>query len=283
MLCSSGLLAYRSVEQGIRSSWHHLHHGDAVRPHLHLASLHKQSLASLRCALRARFRNWSQHVQRILSTSTALTSFISRRVCNRSRLRRRNRSSSHSWRARYAGLSHSVPLSLCLSPFPLVALRRRVGRRFPSFPVPPPFHPPPFHRLSSYPASLPSTLTPSHNGADLPRDYSGKFGRRLGAFLPFFRLSTFLLLPLIHPFHVPSLPYSLPMFAVLLHSIMLGTVSSLVFFKVPDPTSAAITGLNWRLMLGSAALPAFLVMAQVFFCPESPRFVLHLSFHLLPD
>lgn len=39
---------------------------------------------------------------------------------------------------------------------------------------------------------------------------------------------------------------------------MLGTVSSLAFYKVPDPAGVAITGLNWRLMLGSAAFPAFL-------------------------
>ncbi|GAA5967400.1 hypothetical protein JCM21900_001041 [Sporobolomyces salmonicolor] len=56
--------------------------------------------------------------------------------------------------------------------------------------------------------------------------------------------------------------------------IMLGTVSSLAFYHVPDPTSANITGLNWRLMLGSACLPAFFVMAQVFFCPESPRWLI---------
>ncbi|GAA5906000.1 sugar porter family MFS transporter [Sporobolomyces salmoneus] len=49
-------------------------------------------------------------------------------------------------------------------------------------------------------------------------------------------------------------------------------VSSLVFYHVPDPSG--ITGLNWRLMLGSAALPAFFVMAQVFFCPESPRWLI---------
>ncbi|GAA5926328.1 sugar porter family MFS transporter [Sporobolomyces koalae] len=55
--------------------------------------------------------------------------------------------------------------------------------------------------------------------------------------------------------------------------IMLGTVSSLVFYHVPDPATH-ITGLNWRLMLGSAALPAFFVMAQVWFCPESPRWLI---------
>ncbi|GAA6013458.1 hypothetical protein JCM10207_008855 [Rhodosporidiobolus poonsookiae] len=54
--------------------------------------------------------------------------------------------------------------------------------------------------------------------------------------------------------------------------IMLGTVSSLAFYYVED--TANITGLNWRLMLGSACFPAFLVMAQVFFCPESPRWLI---------
>ncbi|GAA5905297.1 hypothetical protein JCM5296_001435 [Sporobolomyces johnsonii] len=54
--------------------------------------------------------------------------------------------------------------------------------------------------------------------------------------------------------------------------IMLGTVSSLIFQKVPD--KPGITGLNWRLMLGSACLPAILVCAQVFFTPESPRWLM---------
>ncbi|GJN94494.1 hypothetical protein Rhopal_007576-T1 [Rhodotorula paludigena] len=54
--------------------------------------------------------------------------------------------------------------------------------------------------------------------------------------------------------------------------IMCGTASSLIFFKVGDPSG--ITGLNWRLMLGSAALPAFFVMAQVYFLPESPRWLI---------
>ncbi|GAA6043380.1 hypothetical protein JCM8097_005294 [Rhodosporidiobolus ruineniae] len=56
--------------------------------------------------------------------------------------------------------------------------------------------------------------------------------------------------------------------------IMLGTVSSLVFFKVPDPANVAITGLNWRLMLGSALLPSIFVMAMVYFIPESPRWLI---------
>ncbi|GAA5860119.1 hypothetical protein JCM8547_009188 [Rhodosporidiobolus lusitaniae] len=56
--------------------------------------------------------------------------------------------------------------------------------------------------------------------------------------------------------------------------IMLGTVSSLVFYHVGDPSSANITGLNWRLMLGSALLPAVAVMSQCFFVPESPRWLI---------
>ncbi|THU79353.1 hypothetical protein K435DRAFT_875558 [Dendrothele bispora CBS 962.96] len=51
--------------------------------------------------------------------------------------------------------------------------------------------------------------------------------------------------------------------------IMFGTVSSLAFFPVPD--KPGITGLNWRLMLASAGMPALVIIVQVFFCPESPR------------
>ena len=54
--------------------------------------------------------------------------------------------------------------------------------------------------------------------------------------------------------------------------IMLGFVSDLIFLKVKDPSH--ITGLNWRLMLGSAGVPALFVMAQVFYCPESPRWLM---------
>ncbi|GJN92908.1 hypothetical protein Rhopal_005949-T1 [Rhodotorula paludigena] len=54
--------------------------------------------------------------------------------------------------------------------------------------------------------------------------------------------------------------------------ICLGTVSSLIFKDVPD--KPGITGLNWRLMLGSACLPAILVCAQVYFVPESPRWLI---------
>ncbi|KAI9437577.1 hypothetical protein H4582DRAFT_2150808 [Lactarius indigo] len=46
--------------------------------------------------------------------------------------------------------------------------------------------------------------------------------------------------------------------------IMLGYVADLAFYK----------GLNWRLMLASAGIPALFLMAQVFFCPESPRWLI---------
>nr|ODN95042.1 D-xylose-proton symporter [Cryptococcus depauperatus CBS 7855] len=55
--------------------------------------------------------------------------------------------------------------------------------------------------------------------------------------------------------------------------IMLGYIADLIFYHVSDPHN--ITGLNWRLMLGSAGLPAVFVMAQVFFLPESPRWLMN--------
>ena len=54
--------------------------------------------------------------------------------------------------------------------------------------------------------------------------------------------------------------------------IMLGFVSDLIFLKVKDPHN--IHGLNWRLMLSSAGIPALVVLSQVFFCPESPRWLI---------
>jgi len=54
--------------------------------------------------------------------------------------------------------------------------------------------------------------------------------------------------------------------------IMLGYAADLAFYKVSDPHN--IHGLNWRLMVGSAGVPALLVCAQVFFCPESPRWLM---------
>lgn len=56
--------------------------------------------------------------------------------------------------------------------------------------------------------------------------------------------------------------------------IMLGNAAGLVLFRVSDPENVSITGLNWRLMLASACIPALIVMAQVFFCPESPRWLM---------
>lgn len=54
--------------------------------------------------------------------------------------------------------------------------------------------------------------------------------------------------------------------------IMFGYVSSLAFYYVGDHGIAG--GLNWRLMLASASIPAFFVMAQIPFVPESPRWLM---------
>ncbi|OJT05084.1 Major myo-inositol transporter IolT [Trametes pubescens] len=54
--------------------------------------------------------------------------------------------------------------------------------------------------------------------------------------------------------------------------IMLGTVMSLAFFRVHD--TAHVHGLNWRLMLASAGIPALIIMTQVYLCPESPRWLI---------
>ena len=51
--------------------------------------------------------------------------------------------------------------------------------------------------------------------------------------------------------------------------IMFGYVADLAFFEVSD--TAAVTGLNWRLMMASAMIPAVIVCCFVFMCPESPR------------
>ncbi|PLB49834.1 sugar transporter family protein [Aspergillus steynii IBT 23096] len=50
--------------------------------------------------------------------------------------------------------------------------------------------------------------------------------------------------------------------------IMLGYIASVAFMNVH---SDSLVGLNWRLMLGSTAIPPMVVCAQVYFCPESPR------------
>ncbi|KAH8174884.1 sugar transporter domain-containing protein [Sarocladium implicatum] len=54
--------------------------------------------------------------------------------------------------------------------------------------------------------------------------------------------------------------------------IMLGYVADLAFYGVPD--SGSVTGLNWRLMMGSAGVPALIVCSLVYMCPESPRWYL---------
>lgn len=53
---------------------------------------------------------------------------------------------------------------------------------------------------------------------------------------------------------------------------VIGYLSTLGLMFVPD--LSGIEGLNWRLMLGIACVPAFIVMLQVYFCPESPRWLL---------
>ena len=54
--------------------------------------------------------------------------------------------------------------------------------------------------------------------------------------------------------------------------IMWGYVFSLIFYKVGRAGIAG--GLNWRLMLASAMIPAILVLFQIPFCPESPRWLM---------
>ncbi|AGO13602.1 AaceriAGL277Wp [[Ashbya] aceris (nom. inval.)] len=54
--------------------------------------------------------------------------------------------------------------------------------------------------------------------------------------------------------------------------VMCGYVASLVFYRVGDAGIAG--GLNWRLMLASAALPAVFVLFQIPYCPESPRWLM---------
>ncbi|GAA5820468.1 hypothetical protein JCM11251_005637 [Rhodosporidiobolus azoricus] len=54
--------------------------------------------------------------------------------------------------------------------------------------------------------------------------------------------------------------------------IMLGTATALMFFNVDDVPG--ITGLNWRLILGSAIVPSVVIMAGVYFIPESPRWLI---------
>ena len=48
--------------------------------------------------------------------------------------------------------------------------------------------------------------------------------------------------------------------------IMLGNIMGVAFGGLPND-------INWRLMLGSTVVLPCIVMAQVYFCPESPRYV----------
>lgn len=54
--------------------------------------------------------------------------------------------------------------------------------------------------------------------------------------------------------------------------IMLGYAADLAFYNVGDTKN--VTGLNWRLMMGSAGVPALIVCSLVYLCPESPRWYL---------
>ncbi|KAI5928028.1 sugar transporter-domain-containing protein [Camillea tinctor] len=60
--------------------------------------------------------------------------------------------------------------------------------------------------------------------------------------------------------------------------IMMGYVADLAFYHVPD--LSGIIGLNWRLMMGSAMIPAVFVCFLVYFTPESPRWYLTKDRHM---
>ncbi|KAF4877176.1 putative polyol transporter 2 [Colletotrichum siamense] len=60
--------------------------------------------------------------------------------------------------------------------------------------------------------------------------------------------------------------------------IGLGYVADLALYYVPD--SSGITGLNWRLMMGSAGVPAVFVCACCYMIPESPRWYLTKNRHI---
>ncbi|KAL8969850.1 MAG: hypothetical protein Q9183_001800, partial [Haloplaca sp. 2 TL-2023] len=59
--------------------------------------------------------------------------------------------------------------------------------------------------------------------------------------------------------------------------IMLGYASDLCLYRVAN--HSGIVGLNWRLMMASAMLPALVVVACVFVCPESPRWYMSKGRH----
>ena len=54
-----------------------------------------------------------------------------------------------------------------------------------------------------------------------------------------------------------------------------GYAADLALFKVADP--AWVEGLNWRLMLASAALPAVLCLCLIWTIPESPRWLMSMG------
>ncbi|KAI5813056.1 hypothetical protein BZA77DRAFT_285381 [Pyronema omphalodes] len=58
--------------------------------------------------------------------------------------------------------------------------------------------------------------------------------------------------------------------------IMIGCVMGVVFMNVH---SDSIEGLNWRMMLASAMVPPIIVCCQVYFCPESPRYLMSIGQH----
>nr|CAB99236.1 related to myo-inositol transport protein ITR1 [Neurospora crassa] len=59
--------------------------------------------------------------------------------------------------------------------------------------------------------------------------------------------------------------------------IMVGYIADLAFYFVPDHGIGL--GLNWRLMMGSAMIPAVIVVCLAFLCPESPRWYLSKGRH----
>ena len=59
--------------------------------------------------------------------------------------------------------------------------------------------------------------------------------------------------------------------------IMVGYVADLALFHVPN--LSGIDGLNWRIMMASAMIPAVIVVMFVFLCPESPRWYMSKNRH----
>lgn len=59
--------------------------------------------------------------------------------------------------------------------------------------------------------------------------------------------------------------------------IMIGYAADIAFYGVPDKPN--IVGLNWRIMMASAMLPAVIVCLFVFYAPESPRWYMSKGRH----